>query len=369
MSEEQNWEQLALYELPDEMSGGGVVGKDEDEAESADKARPSKVQLYQGDCLKIMGDIPAGSVDLILCDLPYGMTCFDWDRVLPVGDLWKQYKRIIKPNGVVALFGSEPFSSQLRISNKAWFRYDWIWEKPQGTTFLNAKKHPLKAHETISVFYREKEEILTIAPELKEIREYLYAEKIKSGLNERQMRELLGSYMGRHYFALNSQFSFPSREDYKKLQTTGHFKEDYDKLRNTVKQHMERIKNVTYNPQKEAGEAYISKKKGDRAEAYGRYLKGCVTINDGYRYPKSVLKFPAVSNKERIHASQKPVPLLEYLIKTYTHAGETVLDNCMGSGATGVAAVRTGRDFIGIELDEGHYEAAKAWIGRERGET
>ena len=233
----------------------------------------SLLRLHQGDCLELMKDIPDGSIDMILCDLPYGTTACKWDSVISFELLWEQYKRIIKGNGVIALFGSEPFSTELRHSNLKMFRYDWIWRKPKGSGFLNAKKMPLKNHEIISIFYK----------------------------------------------------------------------------------HL-----PTYNPQFTKGMPYKNKQGyvGEYLNKSGN-MKRVETTNDGFRYPVSVVDF---NMNIGYHPTQKPVALLEYLVKTYTNEGETVLDNCMGSGSTGVACVNTNRRFIGMELDENYFNIAKERI-------
>lgn len=220
-----------------------------------------------------MKDIPDGSVDMILCDLPYGTTSCSWDVVIPFEQLWEQYNRIIKDNGAVVLFGSEPFSSRLRMSNIYNYKYDWIWEKDKPSNFAVAKKRPLKYHENISIF-----------------------------------------------------------------------------CKSTCK----------YNPQMWQGKPNHSVGKGIRnKESESSFLSTMTVTNktDGLKYPKSIIQ----TNRESkpVHPTQKPVPLLEYLIKTYTNESETVLDNCMGSGSTGVACVNTNRKFIGIELDDTYYEIAK----------
>lgn len=230
------------------------------------------MQLFRGDCLELMRDIPNGSIDMILCDLPYGTTACKWDTIIPFDELWKQYKRIIKGNGAIVLFGSEPFSTSLRHSNLKMFRYDWIWRKPKGSGFLNAKRMPLKNHEIASVFY-------------------------------------------------------------KKL--------------------------PTYNPQFTHGKPY-SNKQGYVGEYLNNgNLKQVESVSDGRRYPVSVQDFSIDTGQ---HPTQKPVALLEYLVKTYTNEGDTVLDNCMGSGSTGVACVNTGRKFIGMELEEKYFDIAKERI-------
>ena len=232
------------------------------------------IQLYNGDCLELMKNIPDGSVDLVLTDPPYGTTACKWDSVIPFEPMWEQLNRIIKPNGAICLFGSEPFSSALRMSNIKHFKYDWIWNKKLAGNGILAKKQPLKIHEIVSVFH--------------------------SGIYIPQMTK--GKYR-------------------KKM--TGGIKES----------------EIT------GGNAVV--------DEYS---------NDLY-YPKSILEY-GIGNmrKGRLHPTQKPIDLLEYLIRTYTNDGETVLDFTMGSGSTGVACVNTNRRFIGIELDEGYFNIAKKRI-------
>ena len=229
------------------------------------------VELRQGDCLVEMQNIPDKSIDMILCDLPYGTTARNtWDSKLPFGPLWDQYRRIIKTNGAILLFTQLPFSANTAASNLKWLRYEWIWKKSQGTGHLNAKKMPMKSHENILVFY--------------------------------------------------------------------------DRL-------------PKYNPQMRPGSPYVCK--SGRGSTNYRNQNSVITRNTGERYPLDVLEFPS---DKGLHPTQKPVALCEYLICTYTDEGETVLDNCMGSGTTGVACVNTGRRFIGMELDEGYFEVAKKRI-------
>ena len=236
------------------------------------------IQLYQGDCLELMKDIQDGSVDMVLADLPFGTSSNRWDTVIPFQPLWEQYHRIIKPHGVIALFGCEPFSTTLRASNLTAYKYDWIWDKHSTNGFLNAKKRPLKRYENICVF----------------------------------------SYGTPRYF--------PQME-----------------IRGKVR-----------------GKGSYGKKTGNGDGVYGRY-KNLESENNTY-YPTDVLNFSNANQKGKVHPTQKPVALLEYLIRTYTNEGETVLDNTMGSGSTGVAAVNTGRNFIGMELDPGYFETAKRRI-------
>lgn len=231
------------------------------------------MKLLQGDCLELMKDIPDKSVDLILCDLPYGTTHNKWDTVISFDKLWAQYNRIIKDNGAILLFSQMPFGANLIMSNPKMFRYEWIWEKTQATGHLNAKKMPMKAHENILVFYK----------------------------------------------------------------------------------HL-----PTYNPQMRTGFKAYTQKSGRASSNYGSQIQ-VITENNGERYPIDIVEFEKDSDK--LHPTQKPVVLLEYLIKTYTNEGDTVLDNCMGSGSTGVACKNTNREFIGMELDEKYFKIACDRIG------
>ena len=231
-----------------------------------------KFELWRGDCLELMKNIPDGSVDMVLCDLPYGTTRNKWDSVIPLDMLWGQYERITKSNGAILLFAQSPFDKVLGCSRLNMLRYEWIWEKTEATGFLNAKKMPLKAHENILVFYR----------------------------------------------------TLP-----------------------------------VYNPQFTNGKPYIYKKDGISSANYGESNGTGMIENTGKRHPRSILRF---KKEKGFHPTQKPIALLEYLIKTYTNPGAVVLDNCMGSGSTGVACVNTGRNFIGIELDEGYFNIAKKRI-------
>lgn len=245
------------------------------------------MKLYNGDCLEIMKEIPDKSIDLILTDPPYGTTQCKWDSVIPLDKMWQQVERIIKPCGAVVLFGSEPFSSALRMSNLEHYRYDWIWDKGRGFGFANANKMPMKSHEIISVFYKH---LPTYNPQMTEGTPYT----TKAGVRKNVIKT----------------------------------------LRDT--------ENIG----------------GDKTRQCACYL--AETVNNGERFPLSIITY--TRDTERIHPTQKPVALLEYLIKTYTNKGDKVLDFTMGSGSTGVACVNTNRDFIGIELDKNYFEIAKKRI-------
>lgn len=236
--------------------------------------------LINGDCLEEMQSIEDGSVDLILTDPPYGTTACKWDVVIPFDPMWEQLKRIIKPNGAICLFGSEPFSSHLRLSNLKMFKHDIVWEKDKPSGFLNAKKYFMKYHELI------------------------------------------------HIFCKKTPMYFPQFYESKPM--------------NTVKY---------------GGNTH--------SDNYGNYAKvENKRKNTTQRYPKDVLKFNTVNgqSKEKYHPTQKPVALLEYLIKTYTLENETVLDFTMGSGSTGVACKNLNRSFIGIEKDETYFKIAQERI-------
>lgn len=220
-----------------------------------------------------MKQISDESVDMILADPPYGTTACKWDSVIPFEPMWEQLNRIIKPNGAICLFGSEPFSSALRMSNIKNFKYDWIWNKKKGGNPLLSKIQPIKITENISVFGKNKVNYYPI-------------------MTERDKPKNRGKNTG------------------KKSETTNNAW----------------VENKTYT----------------------------------HLYPKNIIEFSNASQKGKLHPTQKPITLLEYLIKTYTNEGETVLDFTMGSGSTGVAAINLGRKFIGIELSEDYYNIAKS---------
>ena len=231
-----------------------------------------------GDCLEVMRGIPDKSIDMVLCDLPYGTTACKWDVVIPFEPLWGQYERIIKDRGAIVLFGSEPFSSYLRMSNIKHYKYDWVWLKGRGSEPALAKLRPQKAHETLSVF-------------------------TSSG-----------------------------------------------KSPNYYPQMIPRDKPKTI--------------KGNYSNNGLGLLSGAGIIKKEYsaRFPLSYMEFRNSGQSVKVHPTQKPVALIEYLIKTYTIEGETVLDNCMGSGSTGVACINTNRNFIGIEKDDKYFDIAKKRI-------
>jgi len=234
-----------------------------------------KKEILLGDCLELMKDIPNGSIDMILCDLPYGTTACKWDTIIPFDKLWEQYERIIKPNGAIVLTASQPFTSALVMSNPKLFKYEWIWEKSKASNFLLAKKQPLKAHENIMVFGK-------------------------------------GS--------------------------------------------------VVYYPQKTEGKPF---NKGNRkhdngiaTEVYNKIPNAGIEIvnEDGMRNPRSVQYFVTGESEGKLHPTQKPTWLFEYLIKTYTNENETVLDNCAGSGTTAIACLNTNRQFIVMEKEQKYYD-------------
>lgn len=233
-------------------------------------------KLLQGDCLEIMKDIPDKSIDMILCDLPYGTTQCKWDSIIPLDKLWEQYDRIIKDNGMICLTSNEPFTNKLINSKPKQYKfYDLIWDKVSTTGFLNAKRQPLRRHEQIICFYK---------------------------------------------------------------------------------------KQTTYNPIMEVRGKPRNKKNYNKNQGTGNMCYGKFESIDNFSneyYPTSIIQISNAVQKGKVHPTQKPVELCEYLIKTYTNEQETVFDSCMGSGSTGVAALNLNRNFIGIELDEGYFEIAK----------
>ncbi len=313
--------------------------------------------LGQGDCLELMKHIPDGSVDLILTDPPYGTTACKWDSVIPFESMWVELKRIIKSNGVIVLFASQPFTTKLIHSNMEMFRYSWVWEKEQGVNFLSANKQPMKVHEDIIIFYTDLGGQRGAASEYNPIRDYLKNERKLAGLTAKKAKNILGNTMGGHYFTNGVQFCIPTEENYKKLQSTGFFSLSYSELKRWCDELELNIKTPTYNPQMTIGVPYVSG--GGNSGEVTSGVQKIQTKNTGTRYPRSIQKF---KREVGLHPTQKPVALLEYLIKTYTQENETVLDFTCGSGSTGVAAKNTNRKFIGIELDQNYFEIAKKRI-------
>lgn len=306
-------------------------------------------RIYNEDCIEGMKRIKDGSVNLILTDLPYGVTSCKWDSVIPFPSLWEQYNRIIKANGVIALFSIQPFTTKLIQSNFNNFRYCWYWKKNNKTGFAFAKFQPMRCIEDICIFYADK------GNEGKhiELRKYLFDELKKSGLKRTDVDNLLKNSMSSHYFTNGKQFAIPSAKDYKKLQSTGYFQRHYEDIKKEFAAGRKGA-TPTYNPQGlKAFNKFVNRKgKGsvysmDKKPYFQKYTN----------YPNHLLQFDneAANNKNRLHPTQKPLALCEYLIKTYTDEGETVLDSCAGSGTTLLAAKNTGRQYIGFETDVDYY--------------
>lgn len=241
-------------------------------------------KIYNEDCLEGMKRIPDKSIDMILCDLPYGTTNCKWDNVIPFEPLWEQYNRIIKEHCAIVLFGQEPFASRLRMSNIKMYKYDWVWDKHRTGGFLNAKKRPLKRVKNISVF------------------------------------------------SIKPPVYYPIMETRGKPRDKGCY-----------------------------GESGCN-----GSGVYGKF-KPLKRVNNIY-YPTDILNFSNAVNKGKLHPTQKPVELCEYLIKTYTNEGALVLDNCIGSGTTAVACINTNRNYIGFELDKHYFDVANERVEKVRTE-
>jgi len=237
-----------------------------------------EIYLKLGDCLNVMKEMPAKSVDMILCDMPYGTTNCKWDSVIDLQKMWWEYERLLKDNGIVVLTAQTPFDKVLGCSNLKMLKYEWIWEKTAATGHLNAKKMPMKSHENILIFYN---------------------------------------------------------------------------------------KLPTYNPQKTTRHTPVnsfSKKDNSDGNIYGK-TKTSKGGGNTDRYPRSVQVFKSDKQKVKLHETQKPLALMEYLIKTYTNEGDTVLDNAMGSGTTMLACKNLNRKGVGIEIDENIFYTAQKRLG------
>lgn len=309
-----------------------------------------------------MKSLPDHSVDLILCDPPYGCTNAEWDVILPFDEMWSAYRRILVPNGNVVLFSSQPFTTRLIHSNLKAYLYNWVWLKNNITGFQNAKSAPMKKTEDICVFSWHSLQKADNTGMHKELRQYLKDELKKSGKTRSQIDDLLGNSMSSHYFTDGAQFKIPSERDYQLLQSTGCFHRPYSEIKELWKNPKEGQNKILtkrmYFPQ---GVNKLKKPRIKRSYStnrlFGKTLsKGSVQTLTGY--PHNVLEFPKELTK--FHPTQKPVDLLRYLIRTYTLPGMTVLDNCMGSGSTGVAARLENRNFIGMEKNHEYFVIAKS---------
>ena len=319
-------------------------------------------KLYKGDCLEIMPKLPEKSVDLILCDLPYGVTDCKWDSVIPFEPLWAEYKRLLKTGGTAVLFGNQPFTSQLINSNLNDFSHIWYWKKNYATGHLLAKYQPLRNIEEICVF-RCNSPAKNNEGQHENLRNYFFDELKKSGLKRKDIDKILNCQMSSHYFTCGQQFEIPSEEKYKTLQTeTGFFQRPFEDIRAEYQgEKVESSNQHTYNPQgvTDMEKPKIKVETENNRNKFYPGVKPKIYKQTKTGYPKNLLEITGVTvDKNRLHPTQKPVELLEYLIKTYSNEGDTVLDNCMGSGSTGVACKNTNRNFIGIELDEKYFNIA-----------
>jgi len=305
------------------------------------------MNLMLGDCLERMKEIPDGSVDMILTDPPYGTTACKWDSVIDLPLMWEQLKRIIKPNGAIVLFGSEPFSSHLRVSGGSSYKYDYVWLKNNSGNFQLANKQPLKYHENVLVFYDK--------PSC-----YLFSDIIKNqmeikNISYQKISDLFlsrsGGKTGWLFNKLNGS-QLPTKQQWGKICDLFEIDDDYCNLINAVKK-------PTYNLYLKDTSKIVSNK-GKIGKLGHLSVKTEVYEQTQTGYPTSVL---AYKRETGLHPTQKPVALMEYLIKTYTNEGETVLDFCMGSGTSGIAAKNLNRNFIGIEKDAGYFEIAKQRLG------
>ncbi len=282
------------------------------------------INLMLGDCLERMKEIPDKSIDMVLCDLPYGVTDFEWDKIINGKQLFEQYKRICKQNANVLLFCQIEFAKYLMDQTfQSEFSHCLIWTKENKTRHMSVKKLPMSQYEMILCFRLNK---YANAACHQNLRKYFTDELSKSKYSIKELEEKIPNRSAHHWFRFSTDFRIPTESNYKRLQEiTGCFERDYDGIKNEFLR--EKNNECTYNGNNESDILYFGNK------------------------------------EERVHPTQKPVKLLEYLIETYSNAGDTILDNCMGSGSTGVACINTKRNFIGIEKDEKYFEIAKKRIG------
>lgn len=317
------------------------------------KTDVSRSTFYQGDCLVESQNVADGSVDLILTDLPYGTTACAWDEIIPIDAMWKMFYRVLRPNGFIVLTASQPFTSKLVSSNMNNFSHQWVWEKigSNGNPLL-ANVMPLKNFEDVLVFGKKGYDEDLNHP----LRYYTVKLREYTNYSRTRFRQIFGHWKFQHFMELQQQYTLCTEDVYNEL--TEYFElrsmDGFLEYSELVKTDYDLPKRV-YNPQMVEGKPY-SITSGKMGDAYGGELGGFTTISDGNRYPKSILRFGYC--KEKLHPTQKPVELMEYLIKTYTNEEMTVFDATMGSGTTGVACKKSNRHFIGIEKDEKYFEIA-----------
>ena len=315
-------------------------------------------KIYQGDCLELMKQIEDKSVDMILCDLPYGTTACKWDTIIPFEPLWEQYKRIIKDNGTIVLTASQPFTSALVMSNVKMFKYEWVWIKNKVTKFLSVKTQPLQKTESILVFYNDTSVGINDVNKFIELRNYFASILKDNGLTKKRIIKDIGQSAD-HCFRFNSsQWMLPTEETYGKIKSKYNLQlRSYAELEAELEAEFKKNSiGIRYNPQ---GIKKFETKKinnGKKKKEGDVYNFECDKYEQEFtNYPTNVLEF---NTDIGLHPTQKPVALFEYLIKTYTNEGDLVLDNCIGSGTTAIACVNTKRNFIGIELSAEYCEIA-----------
>ncbi len=307
----------------------------------------SKTTLWQGDCLDLMKNIESNSIDCIICDLPYGRTACKWDVIIPFEPLWQEYHRILKETGIVILFGSQPFTTKIISSNLDEFRYEYVWVKNNCSNFQLANKQPLKYHENICVFY--KDIIQTVFSDIMQV------EMKKHGLTQKDLQYLFLSKNGNPTGWVSNKLKgtqIPTAKQWEKLCKVFDIENEYESLLMQIKKH-------TYNTNTTDIEK-IQTNKGKAGSLGHLCSKTPFYVQTQTNYPKSVLYFDRETNI--VHPTQKPLNLLKYLVSTYTNEGDLVLDNCMGSGTTGVACKELNRKFIGIEKEQKYFEIAKERI-------
>jgi DNA modification methylase len=324
------------------------------------------MDIFEGDCLKVMRDeIKKDTVNLVVVDLPYGQTDCEWDNVIDLKKMWIELKRVCVKRSMFVFFCTTRFGASLIASQPRWFRYDLVWKKSRAVGFLCSGKMPLRKHEMIYIFSEppSNKADLDNSQNLG-LREYSRAVIKYTGKTSTKINKELGHSKCEHFFRTETtQFNLPTEETYNeliekyKINNMENFREFKD-IKNEWKPVGKPAIPRTYNPQLTKGKAY--KIKGGnpiKTNIYGKLNKRTKLDNKGTRLPISVLEFD--NPAKNIHPTQKPVALCEWLIKTYSNKGETVLDFTMGSGTTGIACINTNRHFIGIEKDKKIFTQAK----------
>lgn len=328
--------------------------------------------IYNEDCLEGMKRLSDESIDLVVTDPPYGTTACQWDSIIPLEPMWKQLKRIIKPNGAIVMTASQPFTTTLIASNRRMFKYCWVWNKGRGVGHLLSEKRPMMCTEDIVVFYEDLTQRKQKITSFVKLRKYFEQIFNFIGIAKKKILKEIGQKADHCFRYGSKQWDLPTQATYQKLikkysiNLLPQFK-SYELLRIEYRSEESKLGDLVYNPQMRKREKpRVSKTKQTDNTCYGN-LKDYEGRKLTKKYPINLIRFSKSSHRDMLlHSTQKPVALIEYLIKTYTNEGEIVLDFAMGSGTTAVACKKLGRYYIGFEINSDYCKVAEQRLEAEK---